>query len=45
LHTGAEIEAAFVEAPHRAFAEDREPTVFELALSTADIQLESSPCD
>jgi len=30
LHTGAEIEAAFVEALHRAFAEDREPTELDL---------------
>ncbi|MCB1206438.1 MAG: AAA family ATPase, partial [Verrucomicrobiae bacterium] len=30
LHTGAEIEAAFVEALHRAFAEDREPGELDL---------------
>jgi len=30
LHTGAEIEAAFVEALHRAFTEDREPTELDL---------------
>ena len=30
LHTGAEIEAAFVEALHRGFAEDREPTELDL---------------
>ncbi|HRQ87780.1 MAG TPA: AAA family ATPase, partial [Bacteroidia bacterium] len=30
LHTGAEIEAAFVEAMHRAFTEDREPTELDL---------------
>jgi SpoVK/Ycf46/Vps4 family AAA+-type ATPase len=29
-HTGAEIEAAYVEALHRAFAEDREPTELDL---------------
>jgi len=29
-HTGAEIEAAFVEAMHRAFAEDREPGELDL---------------
>jgi SpoVK/Ycf46/Vps4 family AAA+-type ATPase len=29
-HTGAEIEAAFVEALHRAFAEDREPGELDL---------------
>ena len=31
LHTGAEIEAAWVEALHRAFAGDREPTEADLA--------------
>jgi hypothetical protein len=30
LHTGAEIEAAFVEAMHRAFVEGREPTELDL---------------
>ena len=30
LHTGAEIEAAFVEALHRGFAEDREPSELDL---------------
>ena len=30
LHTGAEIEAAFVEALHRAFTEEREPTDLDL---------------
>jgi len=30
LHTGAEIEAAYVEALHRAFTEDREPTELDL---------------
>jgi hypothetical protein len=30
LHTGAEIEAVFVEALHRAFAEDREPGELDL---------------
>lgn len=30
MHTGAEIEAAYVEALHRAFAEDREPTDLDL---------------
>jgi len=30
LHTGAEIEAGFVEALHRAFTEDREPTELDL---------------
>jgi hypothetical protein len=30
LHTGAEIEAAYVEALHRAFAEDREPGELDL---------------
>ena len=30
LHTGAEIEAAFVEALHRGFAEDRETTELDL---------------
>ncbi|HRQ87558.1 MAG TPA: AAA family ATPase, partial [Bacteroidia bacterium] len=30
LHTGAEIEAAFVEALHHAFAEDREPGELDL---------------
>jgi AAA+ superfamily predicted ATPase len=30
LHTGAEIEAAFVEALHRAFPEDREPGELDL---------------
>ena len=30
LHTGAEIEAAFVEALHRAFTRDREPTELDL---------------
>jgi len=30
MHTGAEIEAAFVEALHRAFAEDREPGELDL---------------
>ncbi|MCB1064785.1 MAG: AAA family ATPase [Verrucomicrobiae bacterium] len=30
LHTGAEIEAAYVEALHRGFAEDREPTELDL---------------
>ncbi len=30
LHTGAEIEAAFIEALHRAFAEDREPGKLDL---------------
>ncbi len=30
LHTGAEIEAAFVEALHRGFTEDREPTELDL---------------
>ncbi|MCB1091153.1 MAG: AAA family ATPase, partial [Verrucomicrobiae bacterium] len=30
LHTGAEIEAAFVEAMHRAFTQDREPTELDL---------------
>ena len=30
LHTGAEIDAAFVEALHRAFTEDREPTELDL---------------
>jgi len=30
LHTGAEIEAAFVESLHRAFPEDREPTELDL---------------
>ncbi len=30
LHTGAEIEAAFVEALHRGFAEDREPGELDL---------------
>lgn len=30
LHTGAEIEAAFVEALHRAFTEEREPTELDL---------------
>lgn len=30
LHTGAEIEAAFVEAMHRAFVEDREPTELDI---------------
>ncbi|MAS93093.1 MAG: hypothetical protein CMO55_07840 [Verrucomicrobiales bacterium] len=30
LHTGAEIEAAFVEALHHAFTEDREPTELDL---------------
>jgi len=30
LHTGAEIEAAFVEALHHAFAQDREPTELDL---------------
>jgi len=30
LHTGAEIEAAFVEALHHAFAADREPTELDL---------------
>ena len=29
-HTGAEIEAAFVEALHRGFAEEREPTELDL---------------
>ena len=29
-HTGAEIEAAYVEALHRAFGEDREPTELDL---------------
>jgi SpoVK/Ycf46/Vps4 family AAA+-type ATPase len=29
-HTGAEIEAAYVEALHRAFTEDREPTELDL---------------
>ena len=29
-HTGAEIEAAFVEALHRAFTEEREPTDLDL---------------
>jgi hypothetical protein len=29
-HTGAEIEAAYVEAMHRAFTEDREPTELDL---------------
>ena len=29
-HTGAEIEAAFVEALHRAFTEEREPTELDL---------------
>jgi SpoVK/Ycf46/Vps4 family AAA+-type ATPase len=29
-HTGAEIEAAFVDALHRAFAEDREPGELDL---------------
>ncbi|MEC5129504.1 AAA family ATPase [Verrucomicrobiales bacterium BCK34] len=30
LHTGAEIEAAFVEALHRCFTQDREPTELDL---------------
>jgi len=30
LHTGAEIEAAFVEALHRGFAEEREPAELDL---------------
>jgi len=30
LHTGAEIEAAFVEALHSGFARDQEPTELEL---------------
>jgi len=30
LHTGAEIEAAFVEALHKAFTADREPTELDL---------------
>ncbi len=30
LHTGAEIEAAFVEALHRGFVEEREPTELDL---------------
>jgi SpoVK/Ycf46/Vps4 family AAA+-type ATPase len=30
LHTGAEIEAAFVEGLHRGFTEDREPTELDL---------------
>lgn len=30
LHTGAEIEAAFVEALHHAFAQDRDPTELDL---------------
>src|SRR5690606_2578288 len=30
LHTGAEIEATFVEALHRGFTEDREPTELDL---------------
>ena len=30
LYTGAEIEAAFVEALHRAFVEEREPTELDL---------------
>jgi hypothetical protein len=30
LHTGAEIEAAFVEALHRGFVEDREPSELDL---------------
>lgn len=30
LHTGAEIEAAFVEAMHRAYVEGREPTELDL---------------
>jgi AAA+ superfamily predicted ATPase len=30
LHTGAEIEATFVESLHRAFPEDREPTELDL---------------
>jgi len=36
LHTGAEIEAAFVEALHRAFAEDREPTELDLGEVLSD---------
>jgi len=37
LHTGAEIEAAWVEALHRAFTEDREPAELDLGevLSTS----------
>lgn len=30
LHTGAEIEAAFIEVLHRGFTEDREPTELDL---------------
>tara|TARA_R110002096_G_scaffold342549_1_gene535517 strand:- start:3676 stop:5175 length:1500 start_codon:yes stop_codon:yes gene_type:complete len=30
LHTGAEVEAAFIEALHRAFSENREPTDLDL---------------
>jgi len=36
LHTGAEIEVAFVEALHRAFAEDREPTELDLGEVLSD---------
>lgn len=38
-HTGAEIEAAWVEALHRAFAGDREPTEADLA----DVLTDSVP--
>ena len=36
LHTGAEIEAAFAEAMHRAFTEDREPTELDLGQVLSD---------
>ena len=36
LHTGAEIEAAFVEAMHRAFTQDREPTELDLGEVLSD---------
>ena len=37
LHTGAEIEAAFVETLHRAFVEEREPTELDLGEVLCDI--------
>ncbi len=38
LHTGAEIEAAFVEALHRGFTEDREPGELDLGESAQRVR-------
>ncbi|MEX2580940.1 MAG: AAA family ATPase [Verrucomicrobiales bacterium] len=45
LHTGAEIEAAFVEALHRAFTEDRDPTELDLGeVLSGSVPLATTTC-